>query len=357
MKWYTEGKFKHFITAVFKPAPLRFKDLLEEIEACSQTVDQLAGGATQAEQRNMHVLLQEIRRNMDENQAVNSRLFLDSRRRTCEIQFSQILTFTATTSLPHPEDSFLYCKFLSSRRRLKATSDAGPSWRSHKLKEWAASTTSSLVMVKGSCLTRLETKDFAADIVGLLRGMRIPVIWTLSARADGNHAWRSPVQVLKQLVLQILHQNHSLLNAQSSALNAARFQSATTESDWFDILGSVLEGLSQVYIVIDAEVMSRQFSSEISWPKAFLELFEKMRMRCCKSIVKVVLVSFSSSPYLELPEAASDSLTIRLDQERRPPLAIRRKAQYRATALRGGSESLRPFLIQSLDQKVPVPRV
>jgi hypothetical protein len=64
MKWYNEGKFKHFITAVFKPAPLRFQDLLEEIQTCSETVDQLAVSAGQAEQRNMHVLLQDMYREM-----------------------------------------------------------------------------------------------------------------------------------------------------------------------------------------------------------------------------------------------------------------------------------------------------
>jgi transcription termination factor NusB len=63
-KWYSEGKFKHFITAVFRPAPLRFKDLLEEIRTCSETVDQLAMSAGQAEQRNMHVLLQDMYREM-----------------------------------------------------------------------------------------------------------------------------------------------------------------------------------------------------------------------------------------------------------------------------------------------------
>ena len=60
VKWHIEDKFKHFITAVFRPAPLLFKDLVEEIEDCSRAVDQLALGASQAEQRNMHVLLEEI---------------------------------------------------------------------------------------------------------------------------------------------------------------------------------------------------------------------------------------------------------------------------------------------------------
>ena len=67
MKWYAEGKVKHFIVAVFRPASLRFKDLLQNIESCAQTVDQLAMGASQAEQRNMHLLLEEIRRTMTGN--------------------------------------------------------------------------------------------------------------------------------------------------------------------------------------------------------------------------------------------------------------------------------------------------
>jgi len=62
-----------------------------------------------------------------------------------------------------------------------------------ELKKWAASTNASLVMVKRSCVTRHETNYFAADIVGLLKGVRIPVIWTLRAQAEeilGDHLSR-----------------------------------------------------------------------------------------------------------------------------------------------------------------------
>lgn len=64
VNWYSEGKLRHIISAIFRPAPLRFKDLLEEIERCSQTVDNLAVGVSQAEQRDMHLLLLEIKRTM-----------------------------------------------------------------------------------------------------------------------------------------------------------------------------------------------------------------------------------------------------------------------------------------------------
>jgi hypothetical protein len=210
-------------------------------------------------------------------------------------------------------------------------------------------------MVQGSCLTRHETKDFATDIVGLLRSMKIPVVWTLSAKAEGDLGWRSPIEVLKQLVLQVLRLNHSLLNDQSPALNAARFQTATTESDWFGLLDSVLEGLSQIYIVIDAEVLSREFCSQISWPNAFLQLFDTLAAGCNKTIVKVVLVSFGNSPYMEPTSAASlDGMTIKINNGRRAPLGVRKKPQFRSAARRAGSDALRPFLLQSVESKPPV---
>jgi len=203
-------------------------------------------------------------------------------------------------------------------------------------------------MVKGSCLTRHETKDFAADMVALLRGMKIPVIWTLSAKAEGNTEWRSPVEVLKQLVMQILHLNQTLLSDQSSALNAAQFQSANTELDWFQLLGRVLKGLRQLYIVIDADVLRQEFSSDVSWPQEFLKLFEELKSNSPKTAVKAVLISFGSSRYMLAGECAFlDDKTIKIDRDRRGGCAVRRRQLFRSATRSQGSEGLRPFLLQS----------
>jgi hypothetical protein len=49
-------------TSVMRPYALRFEDLVQSIERCSENVDQLAVCAAQAEQRDMHILLVEIKR-------------------------------------------------------------------------------------------------------------------------------------------------------------------------------------------------------------------------------------------------------------------------------------------------------
>jgi len=209
-------------------------------------------------------------------------------------------------------------------------------------------------MVKGSCLTRHETKDFATDMVALLRAMKIPVAWSLSAKSEENFGWRSPVDVLKQLVLQILHLNQSLLKDQSPALNAAQFQSATTESDWFKILRSVLDGLKEIYIVVDAEILSREFSSQISWLDAFTRMFEDLQADACKTIVKVVLVSFSTSPYTSsLKPSFSKDAIIRIERDWRAGSNTVRKRYIRSPVSRQGADVLRPFLLQSSTRDGP----
>jgi len=64
MNWYHEGRMRHLISSVFRPATLRFQDLLEEIRSCSQNIDQLSMNASQAELRDMHFLFIEMKRMM-----------------------------------------------------------------------------------------------------------------------------------------------------------------------------------------------------------------------------------------------------------------------------------------------------
>ena len=187
-----------------------------------------------------------------------------------------------------------------------------------------------MILVKGSSLHRYETKDFATDIVSLIKSMGIPVVWILGAPIDGNNCQRSPIDVLKQLVLQVLQINISLLNAQSPALNAARFQAATTEEQWFDLLASVLVGLPQLYIVVDAGILGQELSSEVKWPVAFLKLIESLSKVCPNTTVKVVLFSYGATPFIDtsLPDQLEES-TIHIDGHKRHLGLVRSKRQGR----------------------------
>jgi hypothetical protein len=137
--------------------------------------------------------------------------------------------------------------------------------------------------------------------------------------------------------------NPSLLNDESPALNAARFQNATKESEWFAILASVLSGLETLYIVVDAEIMNREMASQISWTDAFNTMLEDLKAVSCKTVVKIVLVSYSNSPYISSSQSTTfGDVTVRIEKERRT--ATMRKRHFRSRGSQQGSSVLMPLL-------------
>jgi hypothetical protein len=67
--WYTEGKFRHLIHSITRPAELRYQDLLEIIAECSRNIDQFAVAGTQVELRDMHKKLHTVLSKLDSNEA------------------------------------------------------------------------------------------------------------------------------------------------------------------------------------------------------------------------------------------------------------------------------------------------
>lgn len=364
MSWFADckdNKFKAVVSSIFRPYELRFKDLLDDIAMYSRNVDQLAFTASQIELRQMHNEQKELRsialdtrRLMIEHQTLNFRGLLDSKRRICEIQFSQILSFVGNTNLLSPEENFRYACFLSNRHRLRRNNEDLSLWRSKKLQDWASNSDSSLVLVKGSSMIRHELKDFATEAVKLLRNVKVPVVWALRP-VDKATMEYNQVDILKQLVHQILQLNHSLLDDQSPALSAARFQSASTEEQWFDLLASVLAGLPRVYIVVDSGLFENELAGELSWPSAFLEMTRLLKIRCPRTTVKVLFVSYGATPTGNsiLSDVLEDS-TIRVQKGRRhvPKISMRRSDQRCSRGSKGrDSEILKPYISrESADQ-------
>jgi hypothetical protein len=58
--WYQEGKLRHMVHAITRPVELRYADLIEEIERCSRNVEGIALAGSQAEQRDIHVGVQDL---------------------------------------------------------------------------------------------------------------------------------------------------------------------------------------------------------------------------------------------------------------------------------------------------------
>jgi hypothetical protein len=57
LKWYSMSSAGRAISAIFKPFELDYKDTVEEIKLCSQTVNNIASAANRAELRDLHDII------------------------------------------------------------------------------------------------------------------------------------------------------------------------------------------------------------------------------------------------------------------------------------------------------------
>ena len=93
-------------------------------------------------------------------------------------------------------------------------------------------------------------------------------------------------------------------------LTAKRFQSARTEDDWFNLLGSVLEGLPQIYIIMDLEVLGKRTDDQYPIPNAFARLVDQLEQRQVRTVVKIALISYRPLELSELPSVFDKVITI-----------------------------------------------
>lgn len=309
IKWYQEGPAKHAWNAFWKPFRLRFQDLCDEIDEGARRVDKLAEALMQAEvkellemcrsfrleQRNLSDVLLELKQIVITNHSVNAPLILNTHRNTCEIQLTQMLSFTSSTSLPNPETTLRYCRNVRQRRiksrQSRGSVRTGSLTNEAYLFSWASNSDPSLLVLKGSPSTRDNTKDFATSTVELLISMNLPVIWAFRNQGCLESGEDKFIQILKYLTWQALQLDTSISQAISPSFNATLLHVTQTEADWFNILKLIFARLPRVFIVIDTELLSTSTTASAS----FAMFYSRMRRfidLCKPTIVKVMLASY-----------------------------------------------------------------
>ena len=105
----------------------------------------------------------------------------------------------------------------------------------------------------------------------------------------------SIVDVVKDLVFQALRLNLRLHSEKAIALRCQTFKNAETESDWFQLLESVLVGLPQICVLLELDKISSYYahaSHNPSWPEQFFKIFKAFSDRGIQTCLKVILVSY-----------------------------------------------------------------
>ena len=215
---------------------------------------------------------------------------LDTNKSVCEMRFSDLLPLTVTPSPYDPQATLRYNSLMRNIRRRKGGMKADPFLGSRLVQHWAVDLRSSLGCIQGSFKTRHILRDFAASMINMLVKQNIQAVWVLPSNASESKKYGS-MDIVKQLVSQILHQNSVMLNEHCTSLNAARSREASSLDDWFDILGSVLVGVKRIYIIVDLEVLGGGNVHDHRWPNRFTRLFDELERRNISTVVKTILLS------------------------------------------------------------------
>lgn len=225
---------------------------------------------------------------------------LDTNQRLTDLQFAQIMSALSQVALGDPIKMLQYHRSLQRRRSLTTTRYmSNRFWLSPKLQLWSDSQNSSISIIKGNYLSRFTLRDFCVDVVNQLRTSSVPFLLAMRTAIESSTSTNiSTVDLLKSLVRQALQVHQGIKTEKGMALSCARFQTAVTEAEWFQLLESILAEMAyEVYLVIDIEILDQDLDplDGFSLLSAFTQFFSSLSSRGILARVKVLFVSYGSS--------------------------------------------------------------
>jgi hypothetical protein len=246
--------------------------------------------------------------------------------------FWQIPTFCEPSQYLDPKRSKSLCMALHD-----PVDFLGEFWDSEEVLEWASAEKSSILLVQGDYQTTETVEQISLDLVLYLEDCSHPVVWIFNDVASGKYLTTAE-GILKQLAIQILKMNSRLHSATYLSFIVEHFRMASKDTDWFDVIHFVLEGMTTLCMVIDLGILGARFETASSWIEQFSDLFERLRVEN-SSILKIALLSC-----WPLPHSDTQSLTVDIHAKIGPPSLQRANRGLETSGLR----SL-PFAMKSME--------
>ncbi|KAJ3540138.1 hypothetical protein NM208_g5191 [Fusarium decemcellulare] len=334
-QWCNEGTWRHLLHSITRPVELRYRDLLDDIARDSREIDELATAGNRVEIREMNLKLTEILAKLEyvqAQQALQSSSCVDTNQRVSDLQFSQIMSYMAESKLGDPLEAFRFNQSLQKQQQHnRAFSSTNKFWQSSKLQTWSSVPESKVAVVKGGFSARYAIRAFSMKMIQQLQSKNVPVLWALRGpRGQIDAADISPIDLFKHLIQQALRMDGSMTE-KGMSFQCGRFQRATTEQEWLQLLGAaLLQAHSQVYMVIDLSTLNCNLlpTEGFSWLAAFQSMLVEIAKQAPNLQVKVLLLgSIVNCGLRESEQGPSDLvIPVRVTQ---PPVRRRRRTDRR----------------------------
>jgi hypothetical protein len=362
--WYNKSSAGRALSSIFKPFELNYQDAVDQIRLCSETINNIADGASRAELRDMHIEFKLIHRNQqgirqdlhnmqvqsDERESrlgshisqvlqvaiasktINEAVQLDVRDmkpRVHDLQFASILKILSPLSPQvSPENILRMHNSLAMGRRRHQMSTGHYQAATDIIKAlnlWVSATGSSLFILRSGPRANSITRDHAVDIINYLRSAQYRVFWILSppksCDLDGSVA-----SILQSLVYQVIHHEPDLLLRFPENLSASHFLPNRNESEWLDLLCLLVSRLGKCFIIVETEDLYQSSRQVPGWMQEFLLVFQALinRVEAAGSVVKVLVATFGREANLLPSQPGAVQFVATVQQPRVVPARLRR---------------------------------
>ena len=165
------------------------------------------------------------------------------------IQLTEILSLSFMCNLPTSGESLGYCQSVRTRGSMRTTYRLP---ELSTLEKWSSDRRTSMLLTQIS--PPQAAKSFLVDLVMLIQQNKIPIIWALRFP---NFWDKKPTfeDLLRMLVIQAIQINPSAVSG-PTPITAVHLREASSAADWLNILKRALTGMTQVYLVIDSDLLS-----------------------------------------------------------------------------------------------------
>jgi len=337
--WYETSTISRTIQSFTRPAALRYVDLIEDIRKTVSKVNDLSVAGSQAEQRDIHEKLREVRNQQNDlfpqfptwfekmsrqiehlatlvqqsNQEQQSTVttlalivqevaqmkqnitasHIDIRHTLSDIQLTQALTFITSTCPIDHKATYEHALITRKRRKLSTQAKCVPFWTSPLLQAWDSAASSSFLTLKATHRDRLNVLDFCTSLIEQVLQSRITVLWILKAQGPSHTVF----DVLKSLILQVLTLDWATRTDTVLSFHLRNFQAAHSVQDYVNVLGELLEHFDRVYVSIDVDAVAFESTDEC---RELLETLSRTIVsRSASTVMKVIFVDYQPGRVLK----------------------------------------------------------
>ncbi|CAI6238245.1 unnamed protein product [Periconia digitata] len=267
VKYYKSGRVAKSLAAVTKPFSIKYNPVLDDIRDASRRIYELANSAMKAELRDLHIQVRHLT-----EITLGVTVDLTRQRRQYEgSQIEMIQDLPIFQRVPYHEGTLEYCRSMTSRRRKRLSCSLSYT-DVIKLKTWFENRNSAILIGEAHGV-KTSSRDFAVDLLNLVRPSSLPVVWVLPERLESESVVELE-DVMAGLVLQILELNPTLLSTGVNPISTRHFRTSLSVEQWLQLLRKSMQGMKQLLIVLDFTILQATLErSNMYEPEEFLEAF------------------------------------------------------------------------------------